>query len=149
MTRTDEPVISESQDNRKIKVIAQLQRGPGEFHYVKRMNQIRLITFQLLLQEFNYMRIVILGSRWVGSTAQIVMKFCDGNAVVLGAYSFVIKRIKRRRFNMRNHPHRVSGPQRAHGQAMCVDFRAANVPGQVLMREISDLQRNVYSEYEL
>src|SRR6267142_828036 len=118
MTRTDGPVISESQNSRKIQVIAQLQRGAGEFHYVQGMNQIRLISFKLSSQEFNYVRIVILGTRRVGSLAQIVMQLDDGNAVVLSAYSFVVKRFKRRRLNMRNHPHRMSGPLRAHGQTM-------------------------------
>src|SRR5258708_38548296 len=106
------------------------------------MNQIRLISFKLWFQEFSYVRIVILGTRRVGSPAQIVMQLDDGNAVVLSSYSFVVERFKRRRLNMRNHPHRVSGPLRAHGQTMGIDFRAANVAGQVLMCEISDLQRN-------
>src|SRR5258708_39465689 len=106
------------------------------------MNQIRLISFKLWFQEFSYVRIVILGTRRVGSPAQIVMQLDDGNAVVLSVESFVVKRFKRRRLNMRNHPHRVSGPLRANGQTMSVDFRAANVARQVLMCEISDLQRN-------
>ena len=142
MTRTDGPIISEGQNNRKIQLITQFQRGPGEFHYVQGMNQIRLISFKLWSQEFNYVRIVILGTRRVGSPAQIVMQLDNGNAVVLSVYSFVIDRIKRRRLNMRNHPHRMSGALRADGQTMCIDFRAANVAGQVLMCEISDLQMN-------
>jgi hypothetical protein len=38
--------------------------------------------------------IVILGPGRVGSAAEIVMKFGDGNAVVLCVYRFVIRRIK-------------------------------------------------------
>ena len=48
---------------------------------------------------------------------------------------------------MSNHAHRVSRPLCAHGQAMSVNFRAANVAGQVLMCEIVDLQGMVCSGF--
>lgn len=139
MTRTDEPEISQGQNHGKAQVVAHLQRGAGQLHDVDRMNYIGRIGFQFSSEEFRYVRIVIFGPRRISSTAQVVMQLGNWNPVVLNLYGPVIKRIKRRRFDMRNHPHRMPCIARAHRQTMRIDFGAADVPGQVLMCEISNL----------
>ena len=93
------------------------------------MNQIGPGSFKLPSQQLNYVRIVILGTSGIGSTAEIMMDLCYRNAIVLGMFSLVVAEIKRGGFHMSNHAHRVSGSLCAHGQTVRVYFRASDAAG--------------------